>query len=282
LKLIGEGFRSIAIEADGQYIVLIGKHSKSSEAFLQDKVILPQIADLLPCEIPTPQYFIESSEAFPFGVLCYPKIDGITLTKELIRKTNLPILALDIANFLVALHGLDARLFGLEHPDLFEEDQKLKKDVLPTLKRILSTSEQTLVVEWWKVYQEGEENFMFEPSLIHGDLWYENFLLEKDLQHLVGIIDFEACRLGDPASDFAPLYYLGSDFLEAVFSDYASKREVDLAAFRKRIQRHWEKREFGGIRYSIQNNDESELHDSIKKIRRGPILNGAFERELLS
>ncbi len=52
LKLIGEGFRSIAIEADGQYIVLIGKHSKSSEAFLQDKVILPQIADLLPCEIP--------------------------------------------------------------------------------------------------------------------------------------------------------------------------------------------------------------------------------------
>ncbi len=233
-------------------------------------------------QIPTPQYFIESSEAFPFGVLCYPKIDGITLTKELIRKTNLPILALDIANFLVALHGLDARSFGLEHPDLFEEDQKLKKDVLPTLKRILSTSEQTLVVEWWKVYQEGEENFMFEPSLIHGDLWYENFLLEKDLQHLVGIIDFEACRLGDPASDFAPLYYLGSDFLEAVFSDYASKREVDLAAFRKRIQRHWEKREFGGIRYSIQNNDESELHDSIKKIRRGPILNGAFERELLS
>lgn len=47
---------------------------------------------------------------------------------------------------------------------------------------------------------------------IHGDLWYENYILD-DNDELTGIIDFENAKYGDPASDISALCYLGNEFI---------------------------------------------------------------------
>jgi len=279
LKLIGEGFRSIAAETD-DHIVLVGKHQDASKSFRRDHAILPKIAGSLPIEVPSPDYFIESSESFPFGVLCYPKIRGTVITKGIIREINLQNLTGEIAGFLVALHSVNTDSLELTLLDIFEENQQLRDHILPTLEQILDRRERNLVVRWWKEYLENDDHFKFKPVLVHGDLWYENLILTQNLQNLVGVIDFEACGLRDPAADFAPLMHLGLCFCQDVFFAYSKDRENDSVAFHKRIQLHWERREFGGIRYSILNDDRKELADSIQKLRQGPILNGAFERAL--
>ena len=41
---------------------------------------------------------------------------------------------------------------------------------------------------------------------------------------------------------------------------------------RRRVQWHWELREFGGIRGAVELDDREELEDSIRKLRAGPVL----------
>ena len=278
LDFIGEGFRSIVAETD-DHIILIGKHPGSAESFKKEYTLLPGIAKSLPCEVPRPDYFAES-ELFPYGVMGYPKICGVVLSMENIDEANLQNVSAEVAEFLVALHNLDTRPLGLNQPDYLEQDRQLRDHVLPTLERVMERREFNLIDRWWKEYLENEDNFRFDPAFGHGDLWYENLILSQNLQHIVGVIDFEACGLRDPASDFAPLNHLSLDFCREVSSIYAKQKGLDLVPFDKCIQRHWEKREFGGIRYSIKNGDQDELNDSIRKLRRGPILSGGLDRGL--
>src|SRR5579885_3662575 len=43
----------------------------------------------------------------------------------------------------------------------------------------------------------------FFPSYCcHGDLWYENVLMDDACRTVTGIVDFEAANVGDPAQDF--------------------------------------------------------------------------------
>jgi aminoglycoside phosphotransferase (APT) family kinase protein len=60
----------------------------------------------------------------------------------------------------------------------------------------------------------------YQPSLVHGDLWYENVLFDAEQDRLVGVIDFENASIGDPALDLATQRYLGEPFAGAVFDAY--------------------------------------------------------------
>lgn len=271
IKIIGEGFRSIAIEVNDEFVFLIGKVPQASKTFSKEYKILPHIQNST-YKIPCPKWYIESTNELSYGFLGYTKIEGIILTQKLIEKTNLQNLAKDVASFLVELHSLDVNNLKLESPNFFDDDKKLYDSILPTLKQIFTKNEYALIVQWWEMYLNEKTNFNFSPKFVHGDVWPENFVIDKNLQHLIGIIDFEACGLGNPACDFAPLNYIGSDFLENVLLSYTEKVGIDDLTLRQRIDRQWEKREFGGLLYAIENNDEEELHDSIMKIRKGPIL----------
>lgn len=271
--IMGEGFRSVAVGVDDRLVFLIGKHERAAKGFEREFEILPRIATALPVQIPNPEHFIKQSETFPFGVLGYPKIQGRTLTKALIPEVDLKKLARDVALLLAELHGFNFGSCDLESPRFFEEDRKLMNDVLPALKRLLPKNEYVLIENWWQSYLGDDANFEFEPVFIHGDLWYENFILDAELKRLVGVVDFEACGLGDIAREFAPLSYLGAEFLNTVVSNYASQKEIDGDGLKKRIQDQWARREFGGVRYSMVQDDEDELWDSIKKIKQGPIFN---------
>ena len=113
----------------------------------------------------------------------------------------------------------------------------------------------------------------YHSVVLHGDLWYENILVDEPVHTVTGILDFEAMVIGDAAADFASLLYLGKPFVAQVLQFYADATGSLDENFVHRLNRWWELRDFGGIAYSVQYNDAAELADSIRKICEGPILN---------
>ena len=87
---------------------------------------------------------------------------------------------------------------------------------------------------------------------------------------LTGVLDWEGLSLDDPAADFAAQAYFGVQFVEAVLEHYPP---VD-GAFRRRVELLAQRREFDGIRISLELGGEAELAESVAKLRAGPILSG--------
>jgi aminoglycoside 2''-phosphotransferase len=206
-----------------------------------------------------PGWRIEPGETFAFGVIGYRKLAGEPLEPANADDT----VEADIAAFLECLHAID----DVENPsgpvDVFAELHDATADVL---QRALSPAEYDRVAQWWEDVRTDDRLDDFEPCLRHGDFWYENLLVENG--RLVGVIDWGGAAYGDPAEDFDALRHVSDTFVEAVLARYAPK-DPNL---RHRIDRHWEAREFWGVRLAVELGDEAELTDAVRKLRAGPVL----------
>ncbi|WP_375137316.1 phosphotransferase [Cytobacillus oceanisediminis] len=70
--------------------------------------------------------------------------------------------------------------------------------------------------------------------IIHGDLTTANILFNQEKGLVNGIIDFTDAQIGDPAFDFAGLYWsFGPDFTKDVLSYYKAE---DKESIFKRVQ----------------------------------------------
>ena len=98
-----------------------------------------------------------------------------------------------------------------------------------------------------------------------GDFWYENLLTDRG--RLVGVLDWGGAAYADPAEDFATVRHLGDTFTEAVFEAYGADESL-----RHRERRHWELRELYGIGMALELQDDEELADGIRKLRRGAVF----------
>ena len=116
-------------------------------------------------------------------------------------------------------------------------------------------------------------------AVCHGDLWYENILVERadapgpDLR-ATGVLDWENASVGDPARDFATLFHLGAPFAERVIAAYRAVGGEFDTGFEHRLGRHWELREFDGTRFAVRQGDTAEFADGVPKLRQGPVLGG--------
>lgn len=79
-----------------------------------------------------------------------------------------------------------------------------------------------------KAIRSGEELYVgIKPHLLHGDVSTKHFMVKDD--HMVGIIDFESCKGGDPVYDLAWFdYFFGKDIpLEWLKEGYAVPEVLD-------------------------------------------------------
>ena len=107
-------------------------------------------------------------------------------------------------------------------------------------------------------YLSEFDNYHF----IHGDLWYENYILD-DNDELTGIIDFENAKYGDPASDISALCYLGNEFIN-LFLKYYKNSDKDIE---KRINMFIKAREVMSFENMV-NNFPEEINEQIEKIKK--------------
>ncbi|WP_304458593.1 aminoglycoside phosphotransferase family protein [Alicyclobacillus sendaiensis] len=74
-------------------------------------------------------------------------------------------------------------------------------------------------------------------ALLHGDLTHAHILYHPCVTEAIGIIDFGDVQFGDPAYDFAGLYWdYGPAFVQNVLDHYAAGQgKRDVHAFRARV-----------------------------------------------
>ena len=272
LRTLGEGFSSTAVETSAGIVFRIARKQAAGERYAKEALNLPLLRPHLPVAIPEPYWYAPSSRDFPHGVIGYPKLSGVPLAPDDLRTmADARVIADQIGRMIYTLHQIPRDQVRLERDADPKAWWTTQRDmVMPALRHALQPDEFQTVAGWWDDFLLDDHLANYTPVLHHGDLWYGNMLVEG--QRIVGLLDFEELGLGDPAQDFVPQLYLGETFLHLVVDAYQQAGGVLDDDFHHRLRHLFALREFGGLRWSIENDDAEELADSIMKIRRGPIL----------
>ncbi|TYS14153.1 aminoglycoside phosphotransferase family protein [Rossellomorea vietnamensis] len=157
----------------------------------------------------------------------YDYLEGDSLSDfeviNLIKPQNAEI----IGDFLTKLHSINlsefkgAKILPIHTKEYWEDlYNSVEALVFPCIK-------QSQKIEINNLFNDFFSNSNFSTTkkvLIHGDLTIANILFQKDKGLVSGIIDFTDAQAGDPAFDFAGLYWsLGPDFTAEVLSYYQVK-----------------------------------------------------------
>lgn len=128
--------------------------------------------------------------------------------------------------------------------------------------------------DWWDGFLDDEALQQGPRCLVHGDLWWDNLLVDEDGENLLGVIDFGDVSIVDPAYDFVPLAQAGPAFSEACAEAY-QRLGGDLDAgfeYRRGLWRELRSGSFYSLRSAIREDDRGEIRDSLQKLRNSRIL----------
>ncbi|MFI8684502.1 aminoglycoside phosphotransferase family protein [Rossellomorea sp. NPDC077527] len=230
VKVNPNGWDNDILIANGEIVFRFPKTSEIASKVVDEADLLKKLATKKPL-LEIPQYELIHINGEVAGVK-YPYLEGDTLGKFLHPIHSSTLL---IGDFLTKLHGL--RKSGM--PKLktihtkeywYELFLAVKTFVYPHL-----TSNHRLIIkcffeEFLSVYEKGK----VKQVVIHGDLTTANMLYQPKTGLVSGIIDFTDAQWGDPAFDFAGLYWsYGPRVTKEVLSHY--KAENKEAIF-KRVQ----------------------------------------------
>lgn len=265
LKLVGDGFSSYVASTDG-VIFRVAKNTLAMEGHKKELNLLPCLQDQLQVQVPNPLWWAEPSPSFPFGVIGYRMIPGIPFSVELVPRIELKQVAKDLAEFLIALHGIPTTSLANKDINVPIDLSAVWETVSPVL-RVHFKKEEYRVIESWRYSDiSAAARHAFSSSLIHGDPWGENILLNETLDKIVGVIDFETIAVGDVARDFAAQKYVGHGFLENVVSNYERLGGEVKGQFTDRLRWFSMLRELSGLAYAINYPESEELEDSLRKV----------------
>ena len=269
LTVLGEGFGSLVVETASGVVFRIAKNALAQRGHRRERALLPVIAGHLPgFDVPDPVYHLPHSKAFPYGVIGYDKLPGRPLSPHDITEENRASIAAQLARFIGALHRIPLdRLPASDLPEVPPRAARLGEvwgRVTPYLRAHLDRDEYTRVSGWWREIGCYGERHPYTPTLVHGDLWYENILFDPDTRRIAGVIDFEDLAVGDPTIDLVTQSYLGDSFArEVILWYYGGQPPTELD---ERLAMLSGLREVLGLEYGIL--AEAIDSDTLDKIRR--------------
>jgi aminoglycoside 2''-phosphotransferase len=275
IKSMGSGFSSDVYLVNDRLVFRFAKNQETARKFQIEYKLLPLIQPYIPFQIPNPQWIVSDFEAPVHGIIGYEMVPGFPLTPPLTQE-QINLLSQGVASFLVSLHQIPLYKFNkIDIPVCnYTENEliQIRSELLPRLRETLTADEYTDIEDWWETLLNYNIFHLYEPRLCHGDLWYENILVNGDRNRITGIIDFGEISLGDPARDLAVQLYLGVDFFKDVYNQYISKMGYSCPHLIQRVKLHWELRELIGLHYCIKHKDWDEFREGIEKIRTWGIL----------
>lgn len=161
---------------------------------------LPKLAPFLPLPIPTPLAMGEPGEGYPWHWSVYRWIEGETAKNA--RIADLGVFALSLADFLVALRGIDPadgpapgrHNFHRGGP-LTVYDGQVRQAITALEDRIDAQAAATV----WETALAA--TWSGSPVWFHGDVASGNLLVNDG--SLSAVIDFGTSGVGDPSCDLA-------------------------------------------------------------------------------
>ncbi|HGH7172990.1 TPA: aminoglycoside phosphotransferase family protein [Bacillus wiedmannii] len=181
-------------------------------------------------EIEVPKYHLfykNDADAVP---LCsyYTLIHGEPLKPEIVttlEKQEREALITQLATFLATLHSIPLKhVETLEFP--IEKTLTYWKELQTKLNQYVTNSLTSLQKSSLNRLFENFFTFIdtttFQNTIIHADFTHHHILFNKQNKNISGVIDFGDAQIGDPAFDFAGLYYdFGREFTTSVYEQYS-------------------------------------------------------------
>ncbi|MFT8392160.1 MAG: aminoglycoside phosphotransferase family protein [Sporolactobacillus sp.] len=230
IQFNNDGWDNTVLIINNAIVFRFPKSKDLMRRIADEVVILKQLA-LKKTILQLPRYTPIYEEKRLIGVT-YPFMKGQSLN----RKTpphfcERPENAQAIADFLTKCHSItrsslkEAHLTTMHTLAYWQQlCASVRDEVFPLLAREQSAEMARIIYKFFQNY-----SLYSRPKvLIHGDLSASNILYDDDVQQLSGIIDFTDAQYGDPAFDFAGLYWqFGPEFTKNVLSFYTFKTIKD-------------------------------------------------------
>lgn len=160
---------------------------------------LPRLAPALPVPIPLPLARGEPGEGYPFPWSIYAWLEG----EPLIRRpdaVDLSALARDVADFLKALHAIDASDGPPAGDHNFHRGGSLKvydEEARLAMLAVEDEIDAGLALDVWQLALSS--HWQNKPVWVHGDVAEGNLLVRDS--RLSAVIDFGSSGVGDPSCD---------------------------------------------------------------------------------
>lgn len=143
-----------------------------------------------------------------------------------------------LGDFLTKLHSIDpaeADTMNLKTLHTLEYWEALHSSVREEILPYLKDREKDLINRIFRDFLEEFPGYSIKKSIIHGDLTASNIIYSEKKGRISAVIDFTDAQLGDPAFDFAGIYWAyGENFTKEVLSWYQTDESAD--ALFKRVQ----------------------------------------------
>ncbi|WP_034272013.1 aminoglycoside phosphotransferase family protein [Actinospica robiniae] len=186
----------------------------------QDLQWLPKLAPHLPLAVPEPIAIGEPGCGYPYTWGVYRWLEGASVSAEMASDRRA---AADLAAFIWALRSLHVAGAPLPPETLYSRGRPLAPRDAATREAIDQLRDEFdphRVTELWEACLSAPD-WAGEPALIHSDLMRGNILAHEG--RLSAVIDFGGLRVGDPAGDLLPAWYVFEGEARAVF-----RAETDL------------------------------------------------------
>ncbi|WP_242236203.1 aminoglycoside phosphotransferase family protein [Bacillus cereus group sp. BfR-BA-01316] len=180
-------------------------------------------------EIEIPKYhLLYKNDAIP---LCsyYTLIHGEPLKPEIVttlEKKEIKALITQLATFLAALHSIPLQRvttlgFPIEKTLTYWKELQTKLNQYVTSN--LNSSEKSALNRLFKNFFACIATSTFQNTIIHADFTHHHIIFDNQNKTISGVIDFGDAQIGDPAFDFAGLYYdFGREFTTSVYEQYST------------------------------------------------------------
>lgn len=114
----------------------------------------------------------------------------------------------------------------------------------------------------WEQILDDDAIWAFEPTVIHGNIEQEQFLVEND--HVVGLLGWSELSVDDPARDLAWSLAAGEATFESLLSRYDQERDItDLTSFAARVHFYHELEVAKWLLHGIDTHDKRVIDDAV-------------------
>ncbi|MBE7148008.1 aminoglycoside phosphotransferase family protein [Bacillus mycoides] len=182
-------------------------------------------------EIEIPKYHLfykNNCNTVPFCSY-YPLIHGEPLTTELVaklEKKELEVIITQLATFLATLHSIPLKRaetlgFPIEKTLIYWKELQTKLNQYLT--NNLTSLQKSALNRLFENFFANIAKSTFQNTIIHADFTHHHILFNTQNNTISGVIDFGDAQIGDPAFDFAGLYYdFGREFTTSVYEQYSA------------------------------------------------------------
>jgi len=223
---IGEGWMSKTYLLNDDTILRVPKSDYASEDLYKESMLLPIVNEVLTIE--TPKFEIFDKQENGKWFVTYKAINGKFHDKESffnLDDARINVFMNDLADIMDQLNSIEVIN---ELKDEFTTD--IKQEYIDEYKvyksRVFNLLDQLTLKNVNKIYEDyisDENNFKYEPKLIHADISFDHLVFNPESDKLKGLIDFGDLTFSDPAFEYM---YILDGFGLRFMKELMNKRNI--------------------------------------------------------